>query len=107
MNFSGTISSDFMKLSNIPVSKRPSLINFAATDFVSLRNSLIDYAKAVYPDDYKYFVESDLGLMFLEEHPEVATLKSMYSQALKIKCLSFPFICRQVKSIFLHQLLKL
>mgnify|MGYP005996674137 FL=1 len=51
MNFSGTIASDFMKLANIPVSKRPSLINFAATDFVSLRKSLIDYAKAVYPND--------------------------------------------------------
>ena len=66
MNFSGTIASDFMKLAEIPVNKRPSLINFAATDFLSLRNSLIDYAKAVYPREYKYFVESDLGMMFLE-----------------------------------------
>ena len=66
MNFSGTIASDFMKLAKVPITKRPSLINFAATDFLTLRNSLIDYAKVVYPRDYKYFVESDLGMMFLE-----------------------------------------
>ena len=47
MNFSGTITSDFMKLANIPVAKRPPLINFAATDFITLRQSLIDYAKVV------------------------------------------------------------
>ena len=74
MNFSGTISSDFMKLSKIPVSKRPSLINFAATDFVSLRNSLIDYAKAVYPDD--------LGLMFLELTAYMGAVMSMKADML-------------------------
>jgi len=82
MNFSGTITSDFMKLANIPVSKRPSLINFAATDFVSLRNSLIDYAKAVYPNDYKYFVESDLGMMFLELTAYMGAVMSMKADML-------------------------
>jgi hypothetical protein len=82
MNFSGTISSDFMKLANIPVSKRPSLINFAATDFLSLRNSLIDYAKAVYPNDYKYFVESDLGMMFLELTAYMGAVMSMKADML-------------------------
>ena len=82
MNFSGTVRSDFMKLANIPVSKRPSLINFAATDFVSLRNSLIDYAKAVYPDDYKYFVESDLGMMFLELTAYMGAVMSMKADML-------------------------
>lgn len=82
MNFSGTISSDFMKLANIPVSKRPSLINFAATDFLSLRNSLIDYAKTVYPDDYKYFVESDLGMMFLELTAYMGAVMSMKADML-------------------------
>ena len=66
MSFSGGIESDFMKLTEIPLSKKPSYINFAATDFVSIRNSLIDYMKAVYPDEYQYFVESDLGMMFVE-----------------------------------------
>ena len=66
MNFSGTINSDFMKLAPIALNRRIDLINFAATDFLTLRNSLIQYVKAVYPDDYKYFVESDLGMMFIE-----------------------------------------
>ena len=82
MNFSGTIASDFMKLANIPVNKRPSLINFAATDFLTLRNSLIDYAKAVYPNDYKYFVESDLGMMFLELVAYMGSVMSMKADML-------------------------
>ena len=82
MNFSGTISSDYMKLANIPVAKRPSLVNFAATDFVSLRDSLIQYAKAVYPDDYKYFVESDLGMMFLELTAYMGSVMSMKADML-------------------------
>jgi len=82
MNFSGTITSDFMKLADIPVIKRPSLINFAATDFLTLRNSLIDYAKAVYPRDYKYFVESDLGMMFLELVAYMGSVMSMKADML-------------------------
>jgi len=66
MNFSGTVSSDFMKLVNLPESKKVDLIDFAATDFFSLKNSLIKYIKAVYPLEYQYFVESDLGMMFIE-----------------------------------------
>jgi predicted phage baseplate assembly protein len=66
MNFSGTITSDFMKLAPMALNRKVDLVNFAATDFLSLRTSLIDYAKAAYPEDYKYFVESDLGMMFIE-----------------------------------------
>lgn len=82
MNFSGTIASDFMKLARVPEANRPALINFAATDFVSLRNSLIDYAKAVYPDDYKYFVESDLGMLFLELTAYMGAVMSMKADML-------------------------
>ena len=87
MNFSGTITSDFMKLANIPVSKRSSFINFAATDFVTLRQSLIDYAKTVYPDDYKYFVESDLGMMFLELTAYMGAVMSMKADMLANKAI--------------------
>ncbi len=82
MNFSGTIASDYMKLANIPVNKRPSFVDFAATDFLTLRNSLIDYAKAVYPTDYKYFVESDLGMMFLELVAYMGSVMSMKADML-------------------------
>ena len=66
MNFSGTVSSDFMKLVQMPENKKANLINFAATDFLSIKTSLINYIKAVYPLEYQYFVESDLGMMFIE-----------------------------------------
>ena len=82
MNFSGTIASDFMKLANIPVNKRPSLINFAATDFLTLRDSLIDYSKAVYPLDYQYFVESDLGMMFIDLIAYMGSVMSMKADML-------------------------
>jgi len=71
-----------MKLAQVPILKRPSLINFAATDFVTLRNSLIAYAKAVYPRDYKYFVESDLGMMFLELVAYMGAVMSMKADML-------------------------
>lgn len=82
MNFSGTIASDFMKLARIPESKRQSFINFAATDFATLRQSLVDYAKTVYPEDYKYFVESDLGMMFLELTAYMGAVMSMKADML-------------------------
>ena len=82
MNFSGTVDSDFMKLAQVPVLKRPTLVNFAATDFLSLRNSLLDYARAVYPNDYKYFAESDLGLMFIELVAYMGSVMSMKADML-------------------------
>ena len=82
MNFSGTIGSDYMKLANIPLLKRPSLIDFAATDFFTLRNSLINYIKAVYPTEYQYFVESDLGMMFVEVVAYMGAVMSMKADML-------------------------
>jgi len=82
MSFSGTIASDYMALAKIPVLKRPSLINFAATDFISLRNSLIAYIKAVYPLEYTYFVESDLGMMFIEQVAYMGSVMSMKADML-------------------------
>ena len=66
MVFSGTTQSDFMKLSSIPDRKKQEYIDYAGTDFYSIRENLIAYIKAVYPLDYQNFSESDLGLMLLE-----------------------------------------
>lgn len=66
MVFKGTVSSDFLKLVRVEDAQKNSLINFAASDFVTLRQSLIDYIKAVYPLEYNYFSESDLGMMLVE-----------------------------------------
>lgn len=82
MNFSGTISSDFMKLAPLVLNSRMELIDFAATDFTSLRDSLISYIKSVYPDDYKYFVESDLGMMFIELAAYMGAVISMKADML-------------------------
>jgi hypothetical protein len=66
MAFKGTVQSDFLKLVKVDDFDKDKLINFAATDFLSLRQSLIDYIKSVYPLDYNYFAESDLGIMLVE-----------------------------------------
>jgi hypothetical protein len=66
MTFTNTAQSDFMKLVAFPEDKKANLINYASNDFLSLRDSLVDYIKAVYPLEYDYFVESDLGMMLIE-----------------------------------------
>tara|TARA_R110002020_G_scaffold9704_14_gene38030 strand:+ start:658 stop:2247 length:1590 start_codon:yes stop_codon:yes gene_type:complete len=66
MVFSGTVGSEYMKLGQLSPTKKAEFIDFAATDFVSLRKSLLQYVKAVYPTEFNNFTESDLGIMFLE-----------------------------------------
>ena len=66
MVFNGRIESDFLKLAKVEDFDKNTLINFASQDFLTLRQSLIDYIKAVYPLDYSYFAESDLGMMLVE-----------------------------------------
>ena len=61
-----TAKSDFLKVSPVDEEYRGDLVDFTATDFATLRESLIDYVKAVYPNDYNNFEESDLGMMFIE-----------------------------------------
>mgnify|MGYP003130658288 FL=1 len=59
-----TAGSDFQKLQKQgpEYQNKDSLINFAATDFGTLRESLIAYLKAVYAEDYQNFTESDFGI---------------------------------------------
>ena len=66
MVFSGTTQTDFMKLVTIPDIKKEEYINYAGTDFLTIRRDLVDYVKAVYPLDYQNFAESDLGMMLIE-----------------------------------------
>lgn len=66
MAFNGTVTSDFLKLVGVEDVDKQNLINFAATDFLNLRESLLNYVKAVYPLDYNYFSESDFGMMLIE-----------------------------------------
>ena len=55
-----------MKSVKVPDARRANLIDYSATEFLSLRNSIIEYVKAVYPLDYQNFSESDLGMMLIE-----------------------------------------
>ena len=66
MAFEPNVTSDFQKLVNVPDTKKQALINFSTHGFSELKDSLINYMKAVYPLDYQNFGESDLGIMLLE-----------------------------------------
>lgn len=66
MVFSGTVNSDYLKLVSVTEANKENLINYAATDFYTLKDSLINYIKAVYPLDYQNFIEADLGMMLVE-----------------------------------------
>ena len=66
MAYTGQLYSDFLKLAKVEDADKEKLINFAATDFLNLRQALIDYIKAVYPLDYNFYAESDLGMMMIE-----------------------------------------
>ena len=77
MSFSGTVSSDFLKLVRFPEDRKSSLIDFAGTDFETLKANLIRYIQAVYPLDYNNFVASDLGMMLVELVAYVGATTSM------------------------------
>jgi hypothetical protein len=79
-----TVNSDYQKLiqSGDNYSNKKELIDYAATDFVDLRNSLISYMKAVYPTDYQNFSESDYGMMFTELVAYMGAIMSFKADAL-------------------------
>ena len=66
MVFNGNVESDFLKLVRVEDTDKTNLINFEAADFQTLKDSLINYVKTVYPLDYTYFAESDFGIMLIE-----------------------------------------
>lgn len=76
------VTSDFLKLVNIPDNVKPTLIDFTATDFASLREALISYIRVVYPTDYQNFVESDLGTMLVELVAYMGAVLSMKADML-------------------------
>ena len=79
-----TAASDFEKL--LPYGdayqRKEDLIDYAATDFLSLKNSLIKYLQAVYPLDYQNYSESDFGMMFSELVAYMGSVMSMKADML-------------------------
>lgn len=61
-----TVTTNVSKFPEIPDDKKDTLIEYSNYNFYSYRASLIDYIKVAYPNDYSFFSESDLGMMFLE-----------------------------------------
>ena len=82
MAFNGKVESDFLKLVSYPNLDKSKIINYAATDFESLRSSLIEYIKTVYPLDYQNFSESDLGVMLIELVAYMGAVLSMKADML-------------------------
>ena len=54
-----TAATDFIRTSPIAENLKLQEIDYAATDFLSLKNSLIKYIKAIYPRDFQNFNESE------------------------------------------------
>jgi hypothetical protein len=79
-----TASSDFQKLiqQGVDYKNKESLIDYAGTDFGSLRDSLFNYMQAVYPEDYQNFTESDFGVMFAELVAYMGSVMSFKADAL-------------------------
>jgi hypothetical protein len=86
MSFLGTVASDFMKLGSIPENRKSDTIDFAAADFESIKASLLEYIKAVYPEDYDNFYSSDLGMMLVELVAYMGAVTSFKADAVANEC---------------------
>ena len=82
--FTGEVKSDFMKFVRIPDGKKQQFVDFASTDFMSLRQSILDYIRTVYPLDYQNFKESDLGVMLIELISYMGSIMSFKADALAL-----------------------
>ena len=80
--FSGTTKTDFMKRFPVENVRKRDYINYAGDDFLTLREDLINYIKAVYPLDYQNFSESDLGIMLIEVVAYMGAVVSLKSDML-------------------------
>ena len=63
--FDGTIDTDFLSIGNLSLNSKASRVDYSADDFEDYRNALISYVRAVYPDDYNNFADSDMGMMLV------------------------------------------
>jgi hypothetical protein len=82
MAFSGTVTSDYLKLIPPQQDYAEKILDYTAADFASFRNTLINYAKAVYPLDYDNFSESDFGVFLMELMAAVGHIQSFKSDFL-------------------------
>jgi len=76
VSFSGTVQSDYLKYLPTELDNKAKLIDFAAGDFASYREALINYVKATFPLDYNNFESSDFGVMMIELMAAVGHIQS-------------------------------
>jgi len=76
VSFSGTVQSDYLKYLPTELDNKAKLIDFAAGDFASYREALINYVKATFPLDYNNFESSDFGVMLIELMAAVGHIQS-------------------------------
>lgn len=74
--FDGEIVSDFLKLATIPADDRKQFVNYSDQDFDDFKTSFLNYIKTVYGDQYNNFLQSDLGMMFVELYAYFASTLS-------------------------------
>ena len=80
--FSGTVDSDFLKLLPSELDNKQKLIDYSASDFETLRQTLIKYVRANFPLDYNNFESSDFGVLLLEMMAAVGHIQSNKSDCL-------------------------
>lgn len=54
-------------------------VKYLNKDFKSIRNNLIDFSKVYFPDEYKDFSDSSVGMMFIEMMASVGDTLSYYT----------------------------
>lgn len=74
--FSGTVQSDYLKYLPSKLEDKNKLIDFAAADFETYREALINYVKATFPLDYNNFESSDFGTLLIELMSAVGHIQS-------------------------------
>ena len=80
--FDGTVQSDFLKFIPTDIDSKDRFIDFAAADFATLRQNLIQYTKANFPLDYNNFNESDFGMLLIELMAAIGHIQSHKSDYL-------------------------
>ena len=84
--YTGQVVSDFMKLVRVDDKQKEALIDFTGSDFISIKENVIEYIKAVYPLDYQNFSESDLGIVLIEIIAYMGSVISMKTDMLANEC---------------------
>ena len=80
--FSGTVNSDFLKLIPSELDNKQKLIDYASSDFETLRANLLKYVRSTFPLDYNNFESSDFGVLLLEMMAAVGHIQSNKSDYL-------------------------